>query len=627
MSRTAEPLAPARTRPHRLRWPRWSDIPIRYKGLVALAVPTVGLVFAAVSSRVIFAAVGASVLFGLAGGLFITLLFTGGIAKRSDRLQENAMRLARGEALLPMAPGKDEIGRLGRALEEAAALLHQRERDVRESEERFRLLAESSEDVISKYRLVPTPGLEYISPAVERVLGWTPRELRDPERMVDIVHPDDQGMMESVLAKPGVVAEPLLVRVKRKDGQYIWMEERIVFIRDENGTPVAIQGTGRDVTQRKQAEDALRESEALKSSILGSIAEGTVITDPQGVIQSINPAMERLSGWREEEVRDRPFVEVYQVFDERGEVGQWEDSLLYQAIQARKVMTVRGYNRTLGTRDGQRVPFGGTASPLVDDEGTLLGGVQVMRDVSFEKEVDQLKSSLVATVSHELRTPLTMIQGFSELLLARDFSREESREALQQIHTSAVRLSRLIDDLLSVSRMESGQLVMKRGPVDLELVAREVVSPFTVDRDVRLQVEGPLPPTLADQDMLVQIFTNLVSNAVKYSPRDAPVTVAARANDGHVEVCVEDRGIGMSDGEIRHLFRKFFRADRSEVRQVGGTGLGLYITKKLVEMQGGEIWVDSVLNHGTTFGFTLPFASDKDIQASQGPTAAAISTE
>jgi len=224
MSRAAEPVAPARTGPHRLRWPRWSDIPIRYKGLVALAVPTVGLVFAAVSSRVIFAAVGASVLFGLAGGLFITLLFTGGIAKRSDRLQENAMRLARGEALLPMAPGKDEIGRLGRALEEAAALLHQRERDVRESEERFRLLAESSEDVISKYRLVPTPGLEYISPAVERVLGWTPRELRDSERMVDIVHPDDQGMMESVLAKPGIVAEPLLVRVKRKDGQYIWME-------------------------------------------------------------------------------------------------------------------------------------------------------------------------------------------------------------------------------------------------------------------------------------------------------------------------------------------------------------------------------------------------------------------
>ena len=349
------------------------------------------------------------------------------------------------------------------------------EETLRESEERFRLLAESSEDVISKYRLVPTPGLEYISPAVERVLGWTPRELRDSERMVDIVHPDDQGMMESVLAKPGVVAEPLLVRVKRKDGQYIWMEERIVFIRDENGTPVAIQGTGRDVTQRKQAEDALRESEALKSSILGSIAEGTVITDPQGVIQSINPAMERLSGWREEEVRDRPFVEVYQVFDERGEVGQWEDSLLYQAIQARKVMTVRGYNRTLGTRDGERVPFGGTASPLVDDEGNLLGGVQVMRDVSFEKEVDQLKSSLVATVSHELRTPLTMIQGFSELLLARAFSREESREALQQIHKSAVRLSRLIDDLLSVSRMESGQLVMKRGPVDLELVAREVV--------------------------------------------------------------------------------------------------------------------------------------------------------
>jgi signal transduction histidine kinase len=222
--------------------------------------------------------------------------------------------------------------------------------------------------------------------------------------------------------------------------------------------------------------------------------------------------------------------------------------------------------------------------------------------------VDQLKSSLISTVSHELRTPLTMIQGFSELLLTREVDEKNAKEALEQINFSAGRLGRLIEDLLSVSRIESGRLEVRLGPVDLSQAVEEVSVLFDRDREVRIQTDDDLPPVMADGDLLIRILTNLLSNAVKYSPRESLVSVTVRRIGASVEVCVSDQGIGMTNAETARLFDKFFRADRPEVRTVGGTGLGLYITRNLVELQGGQIWAESELGRGTTFRFTLPLA-------------------
>jgi signal transduction histidine kinase len=252
-----------------------------------------------------------------------------------------------------------------------------------------------------------------------------------------------------------------------------------------------------------------------------------------------------------------------------------------------------------------------TASPLLAG-GELLGAVIVLRDVSHEREVDQLKSSLVSTVSHELRTPLTMIQGFSELLLDRsDMGPARSHEALEQIHTSSMRLGRLIDDLLSVSRIDSGKLTADITAVDLTTVIGEVIAPFNADTSGRVvsDIAPDLPPLLADEDKTVQILTNLISNAVKYSADSTTVRVTARSRDNHVEIAVEDRGIGLTAAETVKVFEKFTRADRAEVRSVPGTGLGLYITKSLVELMHGQLWVASTPETGSTFSFTLPIAA------------------
>jgi PAS domain S-box-containing protein len=360
--------------------------------------------------------------------------------------------------------------------------------------------------------------------------------------------------------------------------------------------------------ERMAAEENLKDSEQRQQAVLASIGDGVVITDGAGVVVSINGAMERLAGWREEEVQGRRYEQAYPLLDARGEELEEGQRFLARAISSGEVVASRGYNVFLLTRDSRRVPVSIGAAPILDRQGELLGGVDILRDVSHEREVDQLKSSLVSTVSHELRTPLTMIQGFAELLLTRDTDKESSREALEQINASARRLGRLIEDLLSVSRIESGRLEVRLDPVAVSGAVEEVSALLGRDRDVRIDIADELPPVMADGELLIRILTNLLSNAVKYSSPETPISVTARSVGTSAEVSVSDRGIGMSQAEMARLFDKFFRADRPEVRSAGGTGLGLYITRNLVEMQGGQIWAESEPGRGTTFRFTLPLA-------------------
>jgi signal transduction histidine kinase len=225
------------------------------------------------------------------------------------------------------------------------------------------------------------------------------------------------------------------------------------------------------------------------------------------------------------------------------------------------------------------------------------------------------QTALISTVSHELRTPLTLIQGFAELLVLRDLPLERQRAAAREVLGAARRLARLIDDLLSVSRMESGRLALERRPLDLAALVEQTLSPFRAmapRHSLRCHVQPGLPVIQGDADRLAQVLTNLVGNAIKYSPEGGEVLVTIGHNQRHVRVDVRDHGIGMSERELGRLFEKFYRADREEVRRCGGTGLGLYISKKLVELHGGRIWAESSLGRGSVFSFTLPLRGGGD---------------
>ena len=343
-------------------------------------------------------------------------------------------------------------------------------------------------------------------------------------------------------------------------------------------------------------EAALRLEEAERAAgearaVFYAIADGVLLTDPFGRVTAMNRALEALTGWTETDARGRPYAEVLPIATDQ--VGGPAD---------------------LVSRYGRRVPVAVSSAPIFDARGRVVGGVDVIRDVSREREIDEVKSALISTVSHELRTPLTLIHGFAELLVLRDMPVERQRSSAVEILDASRRLARLIDDLLSVSRMESGRLVLDPRPLDLASVVERILSPFramAAKHTLRTKLPGSLPVVWGDPDKVEQILTNLVGNAIKYSPGGGEVLVTVDQDGDTVQVSVRDQGIGMSPRDMGQLFEKFYRVDREEVRRTGGTGLGLYITKRLVEMHGGRLWAESWPGVGSVFRFTLPTTSDE----------------
>jgi two-component system, OmpR family, phosphate regulon sensor histidine kinase PhoR len=342
-------------------------------------------------------------------------------------------------------------------------------------------------------------------------------------------------------------------------------------------------------------EAALRLEEAERAAgearaVFYAIADGVLLTDPYGRVTAMNRALEALTGWTEAEARGRPYAEVLPIATEH--VGGPAD---------------------LVSRYGRKVPVAVSSAPIFDPRGRVVGGVDVIRDVSREREIDEVKSALISTVSHELRTPLTLIHGFAELLVLRDMPVERQRSSAVEILDASRRLARLIDDLLSVSRMESGRLVLDPRPLDLAAVVERILSPFramAARHTIRTKLPAGLPVVWGDPDKVEQILTNLVGNAIKYSPGGGEVLVTVEHDGDTVQVSVRDQGIGMSPRDMGQLFEKFYRVDREEVRRAGGTGLGLYITKRLVEMHGGRLWAESWPGVGSVFTFTLPTSDE-----------------
>jgi signal transduction histidine kinase len=251
-----------------------------------------------------------------------------------------------------------------------------------------------------------------------------------------------------------------------------------------------------------------------------------------------------------------------------------------------------------------------------DPAGAVAGRIFAFRDISADRLVEQMKSDFVSTISHELRTPLTSIYGFAETLLRRDslFSEAERATFIGYIASESERLTQIVDALLNVARLDTGDLQVQLSPVDLEAVLADAVNgqehddhaanghSFVVDVQ-----EGHLTAQ-ADREKLRQILANLLDNAVKFSPEGGTVTLAARRRSDTVELRVTDEGVGVPEAERERIFRKFYRGAGGT--NGGGTGLGLFIARGLVAAMGGKIWVESAEGKGAHFIFELPLAGD-----------------
>lgn len=263
------------------------------------------------------------------------------------------------------------------------------------------------------------------------------------------------------------------------------------------------------------------------------------------------------------------------------------------------------------------------SAPTRDSLGQLTGRVWVVSDVTREREADRLKSEFISIVSHELRTPLTSILGYTELMLAREFKPNEQREFVKTVYDQANHLSQIVEDLLGVSRLEAGTVRLNQWVVSLRQLIGEMIAQLNTHISSRhrvvLDVPQRLTPAYLDRDKIKQVLVNLVTNAIKYSPKGGEIVLRVRDDAalpvGHPEgqfllVSVSDQGIGIPSDDLPRIWERFYRVDNSNTRRIGGTGLGLSITKSLVELHDGRIWAESTVGGGSTFFFTVPAATD-----------------
>jgi signal transduction histidine kinase/DNA-binding response OmpR family regulator len=380
---------------------------------------------------------------------------------------------------------------------------------------------------------------------------------------------------------------------------------------------------------RERASRALAESEARTRAITDSVAEALTLVSPDGRVLAVNRTFSELFGVPADRVVDQPvrdvraiaehvFAEPEAVFDAlaAGANGQLDADASEDEAPPPVVEQVWPAHRELQIR---------VRSVALDD--SPLGRLFVFRDVTHEREVDRMKTEFVALVSHELRTPLTSIKGFTDMILDGDAGEidDETREYLDIVKSNADRLVALVNDLLDISRLESGRVQLKIEDVDLAevvaMVTRTLREQIADKRQtLSVEVDPTLPPVRADRDKMIQVATNYVSNAYKYTPAGGDIKIEVTRAGSHARFAVTDTGYGIAPEDQERLFTRFYRVDNSATREIGGTGLGLSIVKAFVELQGGEVGVVSEPGKGSTFSCTVPLST----AATAAPVAEAV---
>lgn len=333
-----------------------------------------------------------------------------------------------------------------------------------------------------------------------------------------------------------------------------------------------------------------------QQALFDSMAEGLVLLDQDGRIELANRAFMNLMGVTAD-LRSRTILEALRLH---------ELSDLVEFLGTQK--QVLGYDLKLQRPREQWLEVNGAA--LFDNHNRRTGTILVFHDLTRIKQLERTRQEFVANVSHELRTPLSLIKGYVETLLdgAKD-NPEVASKFLETINRNAERLKLLMDDLLTISELESGRVKLELQPVPLRGVVQKVLADFkgrAAARKVQLVDTVPELLVLAQPNRLEQVLGNLVDNAIKYGHTQGTVTLAARNSDlGQVEVSVQDDGPGIPAEAIERVFERFYRVDKARSREQGGTGLGLSIVKHIVQTHGGRVWASSELGKGATFYFTL----------------------
>ncbi len=388
----------------------------------------------------------------------------------------------------------------------------------------------------------------------------------------------------------------------------------------------------RDDKETKELVGTLEQEQLKSDVILESITDGVMIISPEGTVQNLNQSSATLLGWSRDEATNLDYRSLFGVESEKGTAeSQADQDAITQSTKTNKPVQKVSL---LKTHHGRNIYVDIVASPIqisaLSGEKTAtkktVGVVAVLRDVDVQKRQEQQRSDFISTASHEMRTPVASIQGFIELALNEKVATVDpkAREYLQKAQEATQHLGDLFQDLLTVSKSDDGRLVSNPQLVDVNEFLAAAVDQNTVEaekKQLKLTADTEAPngksvkPLLyinADPDRLSEVISNLLENAIKYTTKGV-ITVGATVTEKGVVIRISDTGAGIATEDIPHLFQKFYRTDNTATREVGGTGLGLYISKQIVELMGGRIWVESTLGAGSTFYIELPRVSPEQL--------------
>jgi len=505
----------------------------------------------------------------------------------------------------------DLYGQIESQAQRLEAEVVERTRDLALSEARFRGLLETSLAGIAQIDSHGT--LTYVNRVFSTLVGIPEGELQGmsiQQAALQVFPPELREVMIDRLRPAAALSLPSRevyeVEIARSPTLLIPVIFAVNRIVDDDGQPQGTTVLMLDISERKALETALRSERDRLDTILSSIGDAVLVTDARGVVEYANPAWERLSGYGRPEAVE-------------GGVGLADEKLnpapiiqeMWDTLEAAKVWHGELINMR---KDGKTYEVAASITPVLSDNKKLANYVAVHHDISALKELDRLKSQFVSDVSHELRTPLTNIRLYVDLL-RETHDADRSSTYIDTLTRESERLAHLIDDLLSLSRLESGSTPFQPRPVDLNGLLQALYDDrraLAASKGLMLLMESSpdLPTAMGDERLLTQVFTNLLTNAMNYTPSGGRITLKtntkARSGQAWITAVFEDTGIGIASEERPRIFDRFFRGKASLSTGAPGTGLGLAICKEIAEIHGGQIQVEPNDGRGTRVTVWLP---------------------
>ena len=406
---------------------------------------------------------------------------------------------------------------------------------------------------------------------------------------------------------PRGVALPLIARQRVVGLTFIFRAYRTVFSNNDLALLQSFADQAAIAVHNAQLYTQIRYEKQRLDAMLDSAADGILIMTPDHTIERCNPAFARLWGEKLEEIQGKSHDQIVRWIRreqgstlEEAEVGGWP-------LTAHATLYVEG---DIECPSGVPLAVGITYAPLISPEGNLLNIIATVRDITHFREAEELKSTFISVISHELKTPVALIKGYTGTLRRDDVSWDDEvvQDSLEVIEEEADHLTSLIENLLDASRLQAGGIKLNLADISLETFSMRLVERFqtqTSKHNIVIDFPADFPVVMADEGRLGQVLSNLISNAIKYSPAGGEIRLSGQIRADQVIICIQDQVPGIAAGDIPHIFDRFYRAEEAS-RTTKGAGLGLYLTRAIVEAHSGRIWVDPRPGDGARICFSLP---------------------